>query len=89
MNIFIWLLAGGLLGFLGYSLLRLNVERGKMVSIAIGAVGGFIGGKMIAPVFTAAAAIPSDFNMSALIVAAIVATAFLALGNLVQNRWGV
>lgn len=89
MNTFICMLAGGLLGLLGHSFLRLNVERGKMVSIVIGSLGGFIGGKMIAPMFTAAAAIPGDFSMSALIFAGVVAAAFLAVGNLVQNRWGV
>jgi len=31
----------------------------------------------------------ADFNSSALLFAAAVAAAFLAVGNLVHNRWGV
>lgn len=89
MNIVMWILAGGILGWVGYSFLAFNEERGMMVSIIIGGVGGFLGGKMIAPMFTAVAAVPADFSAAALFFAAGVAAAFLAVGNLVYNRWGV
>jgi hypothetical protein len=69
--------------------LAFNEERGMTVSMIIGGVGGFLGGKMIAPMFTAAAAVPADFSASALFFAAGVAAAFLAVGNLVHSRWGV
>ncbi len=59
------------------------------VSILIGAVGGFFGGKMVAPMFIAAAAVPGDFSSPALFFAAAGAAAFLAVGNLVYSRWGV
>jgi len=89
MNIVLWMLAGSALGWVGYSFLRFNEERGLMVSVIIGAVGGIVGGKLIAPMFTAAAAVPADFSSSALVFAALVAAASLAAGNLVYNRWGV
>jgi uncharacterized membrane protein YeaQ/YmgE (transglycosylase-associated protein family) len=88
MDIVMWVLAGGILGWLGYSQLGFNEGRGKIVSIVIGCMGGCVGGKMIAPMFTAAA-VPGDFSLSALFFAAAVAAAFLAVGNLVYNRWGV
>jgi uncharacterized membrane protein YeaQ/YmgE (transglycosylase-associated protein family) len=83
------MLAGGALGWLGYTFLGFNEGRGKTVSIIIGIVGGFFGGKIVAPMFTAAAAAPGDFSVSALFIAAAVAAAFLAVGNLVYSRWGV
>jgi uncharacterized membrane protein YeaQ/YmgE (transglycosylase-associated protein family) len=88
MNTFLWMLAGGMLGWLGFSFLKINEGRGKIVSIIIGALGGFFGGKVIAPMFTAAA-VPGDFNVSALVFALALAAAFMAIGNLVHNRWGV
>ena len=88
MNIAMWILAGGILGWVGYAFLGFNEERGKVVPILIGAMGGFIGGKLIAPMFTAAL-VPGAFSVSALFFAAAVAAAFLAVGNLVYNRWGV
>jgi uncharacterized membrane protein YeaQ/YmgE (transglycosylase-associated protein family) len=88
MNIVVWILAGGALGWAGCSFLGFNEARGTAVSIVIGALGGFIGGKLVAPLFTAAA-LPGDFSVSALFFAAAVAAAFLAAGNLIHNRWGV
>lgn len=89
MNIVIWMLAGGALGWIGYSFLGFNEGRGKVVSIVIGGVGGIVGGKLIAPMFSSAAPVAGDFSVMALFFAAAVAAAFLAVGNLVHNRWGV
>ena len=89
MNIVMWMLAGGILGWVGYAFLGFNEERGMVVSAIIGTVGGLFGGKLIAPMFTAAAAVPEAFSLSALLFAAAVAAAFLAVGNLVGKRWGV
>jgi uncharacterized membrane protein YeaQ/YmgE (transglycosylase-associated protein family) len=88
MNIAIWILAGGILGWAGYAFLGFNAERAKIVPILIGAVGGFFGGKVIAPLFTAVA-VPVNFSMAALIFAVAIAAAFLAAGNFLYNRWGV
>jgi uncharacterized membrane protein YeaQ/YmgE (transglycosylase-associated protein family) len=89
MNIVMWILAGGILGWAGFSFLNFNEWRGLKISIAIGAAGGFLGGQFIAPMFAAAAAMPGAFSSSALLFAAAVAAASLAAGNLVYARWGV
>jgi uncharacterized membrane protein YeaQ/YmgE (transglycosylase-associated protein family) len=89
MNIVVWMLAGGILGWVGCAFLGFNEERGMVVSVIIGTVGGLFGGKLIAPMFTAAAAVPEAFSLSALLFAAAVAAAFVAVGNLVGKRWGV
>jgi uncharacterized membrane protein YeaQ/YmgE (transglycosylase-associated protein family) len=88
MNIAIWILAGGSLGWAGYAFLGYNADRAKVVPILIGAAGGFFGGKVVAPLFTAGA-MPVNFSMAALVFAALVAAAFLATSNFVYNRWGV
>ncbi|HVC10262.1 MAG TPA: hypothetical protein VNE59_01375 [Burkholderiales bacterium] len=89
MNIIMWMLTGGVAGWVGFALLGYNEQRGMVVSIIIGLAGGIIGGKVIAPMFTAAAAVPGNFSLSALLFAAAIATAFLVVGNLVYKRWGV
>jgi len=88
MNIAIWILAGGVLGWIGYAFLGYNADRAKVVTILIGAAGGFFGGKVIAPLFTAVA-VPADFSIAALVFAAIVAAAFLAASDFAYDRWGV
>jgi uncharacterized membrane protein YeaQ/YmgE (transglycosylase-associated protein family) len=49
MNIVMWMLTGSLLGWIAYSYLNFNEERGIMVSLVVGALGGLIGGNVIAP----------------------------------------
>jgi uncharacterized membrane protein YeaQ/YmgE (transglycosylase-associated protein family) len=88
MNIAFWILAGGILGWVGYAFLGYNADRAKVVPILIGAAGGFFGGKVVAPLFTAVAT-PVNFSMVSLVFAAIVAAAFLAASNFSYNRWGV
>jgi len=89
MDIVVWILAGGILGWVGFKFLEFNERRGMLVAIIIGAVGGLVGGKLIAPMFASAAAVPNAFSASALVVAALVAAAFLFAGNFVHDRWGV
>ena len=89
MNIAMWMLAGGIIGWVGFAYLGFNEMRGVSVSTVIGMVGGLLGGKVLAPMFGAAAAIPGDFSMMALMVALLGAAACLAIANMVHNRFGV
>lgn len=90
MEMIFCLLAGGALGWIACSYLRFNAERGVMVSVLIGAVGGLIGGKGIAPMFTAATAAPAAAGVSpdALLFAAAAAAVCLFAGDRLQ-RWGM
>jgi uncharacterized membrane protein YeaQ/YmgE (transglycosylase-associated protein family) len=87
MEIILWVLTGAAVGWLSYLFLRFNEARGMHVSIAIGAAGALLGGKVLAPMFTTAAA--ADFSVPALFFAATAAAILLVLGNLVYVRWGV
>jgi uncharacterized membrane protein YeaQ/YmgE (transglycosylase-associated protein family) len=89
MNIAMWMLAGAILGWVGFTYMRFNEQRGMMISMIIGAMGGLVGGKMIAPMFSAVQAVPDAFSSSALVFAVAIAAAFLAAGNLIYNKWGV
>jgi uncharacterized membrane protein YeaQ/YmgE (transglycosylase-associated protein family) len=89
MNIAIWVLAGGMLGWIGYTFLNFNEERGMVISIIIGAVGGFFGGNVLAPMLGAAADVQNTFSMFSLIVASASAAGCLAIGNLLSIRYGV
>ena len=89
MNIAMWVLAGGILGWAGFTYFGFNKERSVVVGSLNGAAGGFVGGSLIAPMFLAAATAPAAFSMPALFFAGAVAAGFVFLGNLVSDRWGV
>jgi uncharacterized membrane protein YeaQ/YmgE (transglycosylase-associated protein family) len=89
MNIVMWMLAGGALGWAAFALLGINEKRGTIVSIIIGALGGVIGGQMLAPLMSSSPIVSGDFNVQALLIAAISASACLAIGNMIEQRFGV
>ena len=89
MNIAMWVLAGGVLGWVGYARMGANKERGMIFSIIIGIVGGFLGGNVLAPMLGATADTPNIFSPFSLFIAAASAAACLALGNLLAKRYGV
>ena len=89
MELFLWVLAGAAVGWLGIAKLGLNEDRGTLVSMIIGIAGGVAGGKLIAPMVGAVALVPGEFSVAAMFVALACAVALLAVGNLVNNRFGV
>ena len=89
MELVLWAAAGAAIGWLAIAKMGLNEHRGMMVSIIIGAAGGVIGGKLVAPMFGAVAAIPGDFSLAGLLIVITSAVACLVLGNLVHSRFGV
>jgi uncharacterized membrane protein YeaQ/YmgE (transglycosylase-associated protein family) len=89
MSIIVSMLAGAIVGWVSLALPRFNEGRGKLACVFIGAVGGFIGVKAIAPMFLAPG-IPGELvNGPILVVVLLVASACLVVGDWVGKRWDV
>ena len=89
MNVALWIIAGGALGWLGFSFMEKNRSRGVIISVVIGAVGGFVGGNMLAPLVGSAVVDPSDFRPFALAVACACAIGFVTISDIVYERYGM
>jgi uncharacterized membrane protein YeaQ/YmgE (transglycosylase-associated protein family) len=89
MNIAIWILAGGVLGWASFALLKANEQGEKVSAILVGMFGGFFGGNVLAPMLGAVADTPNDFSAFSLTIALLSATAFLTISNLLSRRFGV
>lgn len=89
MNIMIWLLAGGVAGWIGHSYMRFNKDRGVIVSMIIGMIGGFFGGNVLAPMLGAPVDAANSFSPFCLAVALAAAAGCLAIGNLLSSRYGI
>lgn len=87
MDTLMWIVLGGLVGWVSYSRFGFNEDRGRNVSIVLGAVGGILGAVVVAPVFLTLPA--GGFSVPALCFAAAAASAVLALGDFASRRWGV
>ena len=89
MNIAMWVVAGGVLGWIGFAILNANKERGMVISVIIGVLGGFFGGNVLAPMLGAVTYAPNDFSLFSLTIALASAAACLAISNLLSRRMGV
>lgn len=89
MNIAMWVLAGGALGWIGFAYMKANENRGMIISVIIGMIGGFFGGNVLAPMLGAPTETPNDFNMYSLLIAMASAAACLTIGNMASKRFGV
>jgi len=87
MNLILGLLAGSLVGWVAFALLRLNTQQGLRTSLFIGFVGGGIGMQLAQMVGTTA--IPDgQLNVFALCIAAATAGACLIVSNMIASRRG-
>ena len=88
-NIVLWILAGGVAGWVGYALLKFNRNWNVVISVLIGMAGGFLGGGLIAPMLgLAPAANPGDFNPFPLFVAFASALVCVIVSNMLHSRPG-
>lgn len=89
MNIAMWVLAGGALGWIAFAFWKINAARGLAISVIIGAIGGFSGGNVLAPMLGAVTDTPNVFNLFSMTVALASAAGCLAISHLLSRRFGV
>ena len=89
MSTFLWVLAGGMLGWIAYAFLDLSAGRGQLVSVIIGALGGVLGGKLVAPMFGVVSETPGDFSAATMAIAVMASAAVLLLGHFVYDKWDI
>ena len=85
MNLVAGVVAGALIGWFAFAILKVNLRRGLRASILLGIVGGALG-MQLAPMITAGPVIEDQLNVFHLIVAAAGASACLIIGNMIAAR---
>ena len=85
MNFIIWLVVGGLIGWVASMLMRTNGQQGIILNIVVGIVGALLGGWLIAPMFGAGTINQNDFSVGGLAVSLLGAVILLAIVNLVRR----
>jgi uncharacterized membrane protein YeaQ/YmgE (transglycosylase-associated protein family) len=85
MNIIIWLVVGGLIGWIASMLMRTDGQQGILLNVVVGIVGAFIGGWLLAPMVGAGTINSGDFSLPGLAVSLVGAVVLLAVVNLVRR----
>ncbi len=79
MNFIIWLIVGGIIGWLAGIVMKR--AEGMILNIVVGIVGSMLGGWLISPLLGAGTINQSDFSLPGLLVSFLGAVILLAIVN--------
>jgi uncharacterized membrane protein YeaQ/YmgE (transglycosylase-associated protein family) len=81
MNIIVWLLIGGLIGWAASVLMGTNNRQGIVLNVVVGIVGAFLGGILLSGLLGASTINQGNFSVSGLIVSFLGAVILLAVAK--------
>ncbi len=85
MNFIIWLVVGGLIGWVASMIMRTNGQQGVVLNVIVGIVGALVGGWLISPLVGLPTINQDVFSVGAMAVSLIGAIILLAVVNLVNR----
>jgi uncharacterized membrane protein YeaQ/YmgE (transglycosylase-associated protein family) len=84
-NFLVWLVLGGLIGWIASKVMRTDAQQGIFLSIIVGIVGAMLAGWFISPLLGAGTINQNDFSLAALFVSFLGAIVLLAIVNLIRR----
>lgn len=85
MNIIIWLIVGGVIGWLASMLMKTDNQQGLILNVVVGIAGAMLAGWFISPLVGVGTINQNNFSLSALVVSFLGAAALLAIVNLFRR----
>jgi uncharacterized membrane protein YeaQ/YmgE (transglycosylase-associated protein family) len=84
MGILIWLIVGGVVGWLASIIMRRDAQQGILLNIVVGIVGAVLGGWLISPL-VGVGTINDGFSAGSFLVSLLGAIILLAIVNLFRR----
>ena len=85
MNFIIWLVVGGVIGWLASIVMKTDGQQGIVLNVIVGIVGAMLGGWFISPLIGVGTINQDNFSLPALLVSFVGAAILLAIVNLVRR----
>ena len=85
MNFLIWLVMGGIIGWLASMIMKTDGQQGVVLNVVVGIVGAFLGGLLISPLVGVPTINQNAFSIGALLVSLLGAIILLAIVNLFRR----
>ena len=85
MNFLVWLILGGVIGWLASMVMRTNDQQGMILNVIVGVVGAMIAGWFISPLVGIGTINQNDFSMPAMFVSFVGSVILLAIVNLLRR----
>ena len=85
MNFLLWIIIGGILGWIASIIMHTNAQQGLLLNIIVGIVGALVAGFLLTPLFGIGTINQSNFSLPALLVSLLGAIILLAIVNLFRR----
>jgi uncharacterized membrane protein YeaQ/YmgE (transglycosylase-associated protein family) len=85
MNFILWIIIGGILGWIASIIMRTNAQQGLVLNIIVGIVGALVAGFLLTPLFGIGTINQNNFSLPALLVSLLGAIILLAIVNLFRR----
>jgi len=85
MNIIIWLIVGGLIGWIASMIMKTDAQQGVILNVVVGIIGAMLGGWLISPMLGHGEINTGDFSLGGLLVSLLGAVILLAIVNLFRR----
>src|SRR6185369_14908371 len=85
MNFIIWLVVGGLIGWIASMIMKTDAQQGVILNVVVGIIGAMLGGWLLAPLFGTGTINQNDFSLAGLGVSLLGAIILLAIVNLIRR----
>jgi len=84
-NFIVWLIIGGIIGWIASMIMRTDGQQGIFLNIVVGIIGAALGGWFISPLVGVGTINQGAFSLGALLVSLLGAVILLAIVNLFRR----
>jgi uncharacterized membrane protein YeaQ/YmgE (transglycosylase-associated protein family) len=85
MNFLMWILVGGIIGWIASLVMGTDARQGLLLNIVVGIVGAFLAGLVLTPLFGIGTINQGDFSLPGLLISLLGAVILLAIVNLFRR----
>lgn len=85
MGFIIWIIIGGVLGWLASIVMRTNAQQGIFLNVVVGIIGAVLGGLILAPMIGTGTINDGDYSIASLGISFVGAIVLLAIVNLLRR----
>lgn len=84
-NLIVWLIVGGIIGWVASMIMRTDASQGLFLNIVVGIVGAALAGWLISPLLGVPTINQDTFSIGSLLVSLVGAVILLAIVNLFRR----
>jgi uncharacterized membrane protein YeaQ/YmgE (transglycosylase-associated protein family) len=85
MNLLIWLIVGGVIGWVASLIMRTDSQQGIGLNVVVGIVGAFLGGWFLSPIVGVSTINQNNFSLGGMAVSLLGAIILLAIVGLFRR----